>query len=46
MVEREAVNVRMKVEDLKLLDNWRRKQDDLPGWPEAIIRLLTIILKA
>jgi hypothetical protein len=30
----------------KQLDNWRRKQDDLPGRPEAIRGLVEIGLKA
>jgi hypothetical protein len=30
----------------KLLDDWRRKQDDLPGRPEAIRRLVELGLKA
>jgi len=31
---------------LKSLDDWRRKQDDLPGRPEAIRRLVELGLKA
>jgi hypothetical protein len=44
-VESEAINVRMTVDALKPLDDWRRKQDDLPGRPEAIRRLLEIALR-
>jgi hypothetical protein len=29
----------------KALDDWRRKQEDLPGRPEAIRRLVEIGLK-
>jgi hypothetical protein len=45
-VESEAINVRMKTDVLKILDDWRRHQDDLPGRPEAIRRLVEIGLKA
>lgn len=44
-VESEAVTVRMSVESLQGLDDWRRKQDDLPGRPEAIRRLVERGLK-
>jgi hypothetical protein len=30
----------------KSLDDWRRKQDDLPGRPEAIRRLVELAIKA
>jgi hypothetical protein len=30
----------------KQLDDWRHKQDDLPGRPEAIRRLVELGLKA
>lgn len=39
-VDSEAVNVRFPVIALQQLDNWRRQQDDLPGRPEAIRRLV------
>ncbi|PAY05434.1 hypothetical protein CK489_29055 [Bradyrhizobium sp. UFLA03-84] len=45
-VESEAVNVRMTVDVLKVLDDWRRNQADLPGRPEAIRRLVGLGLKA
>jgi hypothetical protein len=45
-VESEAVNVRMAIDTLAVIDDWRRKQDDLPGRPEAIRRLVEIGLKA
>ena len=45
-MESEAVTVRMAAEPLGNLDDWRRKQDDLPGRPEAIRRLVEIGLKA
>jgi len=41
-VESEAVTVRVSVEALQILDDWRRKQDDLPGRPEAIRRLVEL----
>ena len=45
-VDTEAVNVRLPVASLKDIDDWRRKQDDLPGRPEAIRRLVDLGLKA
>jgi hypothetical protein len=45
-VDSEAVTVRIAVDALQILDDWRRKQDDLPGRPEAIRRLVEIGLKA
>jgi hypothetical protein len=42
----DPVMVRVQPVMAKLIDDWRRKQDDLPGRPEAIRRLLTIALKA
>jgi hypothetical protein len=45
-VESEAINVRMTIDALKSLDDWRRKQEDLPGRPEAIRRLVELGLKA
>jgi hypothetical protein len=42
----DLVGVRIQPDMAKLLDDWRRKQDDLPGRPEAIRRLLEIGLKA
>ncbi|WP_168195726.1 hypothetical protein [Bradyrhizobium sp. NAS80.1] len=44
-VDSEAVNVRMTVAALKSLDDWRRAQEDLPGRPEAIRRLVEIGLR-
>jgi hypothetical protein len=41
-VDSEAVNVRMTADALKSLDAWRRQQEDLPGRPEAIRRLVEI----
>jgi hypothetical protein len=37
--------VRIQPEMAKLLDDWRRKQDDLPGRAEAIRRLVDLGLK-
>jgi hypothetical protein len=45
-VESEAVTVRITVDALQVIDDWRRKQDDLPGRPEAIRRLVETGLKA
>jgi hypothetical protein len=38
--------MRVRPEVLGLLDNWRRKQSDLPSRPEAIRRLIERGLKA
>lgn len=37
--------VRIQPDMAKALDDWRRKQDDLPGRPEAIRRLVELGLK-
>jgi hypothetical protein len=42
----ELVGVRIQPDMAKALDDWRRKQDDLPGRPEAIRRLVELALKA
>lgn len=42
----DPVLVRVQPEMAKQLDDWRRKQDDLPGRPEAIRRLVELGLKA
>lgn len=42
----DPVMVRVQPDMAKALDDWRRKQDDLPGRPEAIRRLVEIGLKA
>jgi hypothetical protein len=39
-VATEATTVRMSSAALKVLDDWRRRQHDLPGRPEAIRRLV------
>jgi hypothetical protein len=44
-VDSEAVNVRMASEALKSIDDWRRKQEDMPGRPEAIRRLVELGLQ-
>jgi hypothetical protein len=41
----DPVLVRVQPEMAKQLDEWRRKQDDLPGRPEAIRRLVDLGLK-
>jgi hypothetical protein len=42
----DLVGVRVQPDMAKQLDDWRRKQDDLPGRPEAIRRLVDLGLKA
>jgi len=42
----DPVLVRIQPEMAKALDNWRRKQTDLPGRPEAIRRLVEAGLKS
>jgi hypothetical protein len=39
------VMVRLSPVQLKQVDEWRREQDDLPGRPEAIRRLLEVALE-
>jgi hypothetical protein len=39
-------DARVQPDMAKALDDWRRKQDDLPGRPEAIRRLVDLGLKA
>jgi hypothetical protein len=41
----ELVGVRVQPDMAKQLDDWRRGQDDLPGRPEAIRRLVELGLK-
>jgi hypothetical protein len=45
MADYPQINIRVDKEFLKKLDDWRRKQDDLPGRPEAIRRLVEMALK-
>jgi len=40
------VMVRLSAAQLKAVDDWRRKQEDLPGRPEAIRRLVENSLAA
>jgi hypothetical protein len=40
------VLVRLSAEQVKALDAWRREQEDLPGRPEAIRRLMLQSLQA
>jgi metal-responsive CopG/Arc/MetJ family transcriptional regulator len=44
-VDTEALTVRMAVAVLKEIDNWRRRQEDLPGRPEAVRRLVEQALR-
>lgn len=44
-VDTEAVNVRVHRDTIAKLDDWRRKQRDLPTRPEAIRRILESSLK-
>jgi metal-responsive CopG/Arc/MetJ family transcriptional regulator len=46
MVQNPQINVRMDEELLRRLDEWRRKQPDLPGRPEAIRRIVGQALDA
>jgi hypothetical protein len=46
MAEYPQIGVRVDPALLKLIDEWRRKQDDVPTRPEAIRRLVQIGLKA
>jgi hypothetical protein len=46
VVTGEPVMVRVQPEMAKELDDWRRKQADLPNRPEAIRRLVELGLKA
>ena len=41
----DLVGVRIQPDMAKALDNWRRTQEDLPGRPEAIRRLVEMALK-
>jgi len=45
VVTGDPVLVRVQPDMAKQLDDWRRKQDDLPGRPEAIRRLVEFGLK-
>jgi metal-responsive CopG/Arc/MetJ family transcriptional regulator len=38
------VNVRLPAEMLRAIDDWRRKEPDLPTRPEAIRRLLAVFI--
>ena len=42
----DLVGVRIQPEMGKQLDDWRRKQEDVPTRPEAIRRLVELGLKA
>jgi hypothetical protein len=42
----DPVMVRIQPDMAKALDDWRRKQEDLPNRPEAIRRLVELGLKA
>jgi hypothetical protein len=46
MVEYPQIGVRVDADFLKMIDEWRRKQDDVPTRPEAIRRLVELGLKA
>jgi hypothetical protein len=39
------VQVRLQPVELATIDNWRRKQEDLPSRPESIRRLVELGLK-
>jgi len=42
----DLVGVRIQPAMAKQIDEWRRQQEDLPGRPEAIRRLVELGLKA
>jgi metal-responsive CopG/Arc/MetJ family transcriptional regulator len=46
MAEYPQIGVRVDEDLLKRLDDWRRKQEDVPTRPEAIRRLIELGLKA
>ena len=46
MTEYPQIGVRVDPDLLKRLDDWRRKQEDVPTRPEAIRRLVEVGLKA
>ena len=46
VVTGDPVLVRVQPDMARLLDDWRRKEDDLPGRPEAIRRLVELGLRA
>jgi hypothetical protein len=45
MAEYPQIGVRVDEDFLKLIDAWRKKQDDVPTRPEAIRRLVELGLK-
>ncbi len=45
VVTGDLVGVRIQPDMAKQLDDWRRKQEDIPGRPEAIRRLVELGLK-
>jgi len=45
MAEYPQIGVRVDDDLLKRLDDWRRKQEDVPSRPEAIRRLMEMALK-
>jgi hypothetical protein len=45
MVEYPQIGVRVDAEFLKQIDDWRRKQEDVPTRPEAIRRLVELALR-
>ena len=42
----ERLQMRVSKDFIKILDAWRRKQEDLPGRSEAVRRLVELGLKA
>lgn len=46
MTEYPQIGVRVDAEFIKQIDDWRKKQDDMPSRPEAIRRLVELGLKA
>jgi hypothetical protein len=46
MAQYPQIGVRVDPAFLKLIDEWRRKQEDVPTRPEAVRRLVELGLKA
>jgi metal-responsive CopG/Arc/MetJ family transcriptional regulator len=46
MAEYPQIGIRVDEDFLKRIDDWRRKQEDVPTRPEAIRRLVELGLKA
>lgn len=45
MTEYPQIGVRVDADFIKMIDEWRRKQEDVPTRPEAMRRLIELGLK-